>query len=552
MAEAATPLVPDVPTIARSRAGSNDVLDRLWRLLSSVRFAILLISVISLGVLAGTLVMQAPADVAASQTSFDAWLARPRAKYGEPWASIFGALDLYRVFSSLWFRSLLAVLTLSVVVCTVNRMPGITASVRRPVVRAPARLFERAPLRAEFEYGVSSRSGGAAVADGSAGTAGRITAEQAQLQAAKVLGARRFRTIHWEDGEARAVFADKNRFGKYGTFLNHIGIVAILGAAVLGSAFGWREDGFMVPEGSTREVGRGTGLAVRNDGFVDEYYPTGGAKDYRSDLVLLREGQEVARKTIRVNDPLEYAGVRFHQAFFGPAAVMRATDQNGAVVYDDGVALGYEFTGGGLSRNGGFFTLGSRNGLPTLAVYVLVPSNQLREPDPDIPAGSVRLELFEPRQARPTVIETLPQGQPKDILGYTFEFVRERQFSGIQVAYNPAVAWIWVACALMVLGTMAVFYFPLRRIWVRAEPAGDGGVRLRVAAVANRDVLFAREFEQLALDIDKEIGGLARTLGAPHRTEETAAPAAAAPAAAAPAAAAVAGGPSRPGAGNRP
>ncbi len=513
MAEVATPLVPDVPTIARARAGSNDVLDRLWRLLTSVRFAILLISVVVLGVLAGTLVMQAPAEIAANPDSFAAWLARPRAKYGEPWASIFGALDLYRAFSSLWFRSLVAVLTLSVVVCTVNRMPGITASVNRPTVKVPERLFERAPLRAEFEYGTSSRTVGAAGAaaggEGPAGDASHITAEQAQLQAAKVLGARRFRVIHWEDGEARAVFSDKNRFGKYGTFLNHIGIVAILGAAVLGSAFGWRDDGFMVPEGSTRQVGRDTGLTVRNDGFVDEYYVNGGAKDYRSDLVLLRDGQEVARKTIRVNDPLEYDGVRFHQAFFGPSAVMRATDPNGAVVYDDGVALGYEFTGGGLSRNGGFFTLGSRNGRPTLAVYVLVPSNQLREPDPDIPAGSVRLEFFEPRQARPTLIETLPQGQPREILGYTFEFVRERQFSGLQLAYNPMVNLIWAACAFMVLGTVAVFYFPLRRIWVRAEPFGDG-VKVRVAAVANRDVLFAREFEQLALDIDNEIMALAR------------------------------------------
>src|SRR5919109_4323838 len=133
MAELGTPakLVPETPTIARARAAKGDVFDRLWRLLASVRFAILLIALAAAGVLAGTVIMQAPAEVARNPDSFAGWLARPRAKYGEPWASLFALLDLYRVFSSFWFRGLLAVIVLAVVVCTVNRLPGILASVRR-------------------------------------------------------------------------------------------------------------------------------------------------------------------------------------------------------------------------------------------------------------------------------------------------------------------------------------------------------------------------------------------------------------------------------------
>jgi cytochrome c biogenesis protein len=481
-----TTLVADAPTISKARANSNDVIDRLWRLLSSVKFAIVLITLIAVGVLAGTLIMQAPNDVLASPASYEGWLSRTRVRYGEPWATIFAYLDLYRVFSSFWFRSLLAVLTLSVVVCTVNRMPGIVANARRPTVKVPERLFERAPLRAAF-------------------TIPGITPEQAQLQASKVLGAQRFRVVPWDDGSAKAVFADKNRFGKYGTFLNHVGIVTILGAAVLGGAFGWREDGFMVPEGSMREVGHATALTVRSDAFIDEYYANGTPKDFRSDLVLFESGTEVARKTIRVNDPLDYNGIRFHQAFFGPAAVIRVTDAQGQVIHDDGVALGWEFASGGISRNGGFFTLNNRR----LAVYVLLPAAQ-RGPDPDIPAGSVRLEIFEPRQPQPSAIETLPQGEERQILGYTFEFLREKQFSGLQISYNPAIDAIWFASACMVLGIIAVFYFPLRRLWVRADVRPDGGgITLRVAAIGNRDVLFSREFETLALAIEKEVAGVA-------------------------------------------
>jgi len=513
MAEANAPLqlVPEVPTIARSRAAQGDLFDRVWRLLSSVRFTMLLIAIAAAGVLAGTLILQAPADVRANPDSYTAWLVRPQGKYGQPWADIFVTLDLYRVFQSVWFRGTLAILSLAVVVCTVNRMPGIVASIRRPAIKVPERLFERAPLRAEFRFP-------------------EVAVEQAHEHVARVMGRYRYRLIPWQDSAASVVFGDRNRYGKAGTFLNHIGIITILGAAVLGNVLGWREEGFMVPEGSTRPVGHDTGLVVRNDGFTDEYFPSGMPKDYRSDLVLLQNGNEVARKTIRVNDPLDFNGVRFHQAFFGPAAVMHVTDSQGNVVFDDGVALGYEFDAGGLARNGGFFTLGNRNGLPTLAIYVLVPAAQ-RGVDPAIPAGSVRLEMFEPRQPRPSAIETLSQGTPKESMGYTFEFVRERQFSGLQVVRNPAVPVIWIAAAMMLVGMLTVFNFPLRRVWARLDPieederrttndesgaAGEdssvglrpsspSGVRVRLAAVSNRDVLFAREFEKLALEIDQRI-----------------------------------------------
>jgi cytochrome c biogenesis protein len=477
-------LVPDAPTVARARADKGDVFDRLWRLLCSVRFAILLITVAAAGVLVGTLVMQAPPDATLTAESFDVWQAGPRARYGELWHTLFAALDLYRVFSSFWWRGLMAVLTLSVVVCTINRAPGIFASARRPAVKVPARLFEKAPLQAAFRYG-------------------GLSPEQAQLQVAKVLGARRFRVLPTQDGDLRSVFADRNRFAKLATFVNHIGIVTLLGAAVVGNVLGWRENAFMVPEGSSRTVGHDSGLVVRNDGFTDEYYPSGTAKDYRSDIVVLRDGREVARKTIRVNDPLNFEGINFHQAFFGPAVVMRVKDQQGNVVFEDGVALGYQFNGTGVPRNGGFFVLGNRQ----MAVYLIAPSSQ-RGPDPEIPAGNVRMEIFLPRQERPSVIETMPQGEPREVLGFTFEFVRERQFSGLQVVHNPAINLIWFAAACMLLGAVTVFNFPLRRVWARAEPAPDGGVLLRLAAISNRDVLFAREFESLALAIDREIAPL--------------------------------------------
>jgi hypothetical protein len=41
--------------------------------------------------------------------------------------------------------------------------------------------------------------------------------------------------------------------------------------------------------------------------------PQGDVKDYKSDLSVIRDGKEVARKIIEVNDPLHYGGYHFYQ-----------------------------------------------------------------------------------------------------------------------------------------------------------------------------------------------------------------------------------------------
>lgn len=44
------------------------------------------------------------------------------------------------------------------------------------------------------------------------------------------------------------------------------------------------------------------------------YRPTPPIRAYKSDLALLKDGEEVARKTILVNDPLHFGGYHFYQA----------------------------------------------------------------------------------------------------------------------------------------------------------------------------------------------------------------------------------------------
>lgn len=51
--------------------------------------------------------------------------------------------------------------------------------------------------------------------------------------------------------------------------------------------------------------------------FVTVFLPPQMPKEYRSTLVLEKDGQTLAHKTIRVNDPLYYGGYHFYQSTFG-------------------------------------------------------------------------------------------------------------------------------------------------------------------------------------------------------------------------------------------
>ena len=66
---------------------------------------------------------------------------------------------------------------------------------------------------------------------------------------------------------------------------------------------------------------------------------TGQATDFTTDLGVFQNGQEIARKTIRVNDPLAVDGYTFHQNGFGPAPDLLITGANGKPLWDGAVPL---------------------------------------------------------------------------------------------------------------------------------------------------------------------------------------------------------------------
>jgi cytochrome c biogenesis protein len=448
-----------------------------------MRVALLLLGVLALLTLAGTLLAQAPAAVKGDPQAYADWLDSVRPKYGG-WTGILDALGFFSVFSSIWFKGILVLLSASLISCSVRNIPRLWRRATRPRMVMTEAFFDRAPLRTAI----------ASPAD--------RDATLAKLRAA--FRSHHFRTATRNDGDDVHVCADRFRWAPFGRIVAHLSFVVILLGAALTATGGFRDEGFAVPVGEKKSVGNGTDLTVEAKSFSDSYYASGEPRDYASKLVLYENGAPVKSQEVRVNHPMRYDGVAFYQSFFGPAVVVQAKSEDGRVLFDRGVPLLY-------GSKDGTHVIG-RFSLPEQGLTVFAVAPQSGEVDPRIGAGQTQLEVYRSETDAQAGFRVLSQGKPARIAGVDFTFVRERQYAGLIVARDPGSSLIWIGSTLLVLGMCMTFFFPHRRVRAVVRP-GAGGSEVGVAAIRRRDPAFAEQFEHLVEDIRRAVAGRAQPEG---------------------------------------
>jgi cytochrome c biogenesis protein len=448
-----------------------------FRQLTSMRVALVLLFVLALLTLAGTLLAQAPDAVRGGSRAYAEWVDSVRPKYGG-WTGILDTLGLFTVFSSIWFKATLLLLSASVLSCSARRAPRLWRTATRPRMLMTEAFFERAPHRAAIASGEDP------------------DAALATLRA--VFRSHRFRTATAGDGDDVQVCADRFRWSPFGRIVAHVSFVVIVAGAVVTATGGFRDEAFAVPVGDKRSVGHGTEMTVEAKSFADSYYTSGEPSDYASNVVLYKEGARVGAQEIRVNHPMRYDGVTFYQSFFGPTVVMEAKTKEGKVVFDRGVPLLYG-SDDETHRIGRFL-------LPKQGLTVFVVSPESGEVDPRIAAGQTQLEVYRTATDKPVGVRVLSQGREAMIGGVAFTFLREREFTGLIVARDPGSTLVWVGAGLLLLGMFTVFFLPHRRVRAVIRRRA-GGSEIGIAAIKRRDPAFAEQFERLVEDMQRAAGG---------------------------------------------
>jgi len=265
-------------------------------------------------------------------------------------------------------------------------------------------------------------------------------------------------------------------------------------AAAVTSRFG-DEQGLVVPEGESltvQPIGTPGLLLVKNLGFDAPGFETGMPSDFTTDVAVFQDGQEIARKTIRVNDPLAVGGYTFHQNGFGPAPHLVIRDTAGQPLWDAQVPM-----------------TDSARGAPY--VTMAVPGRDF----------GLQLLLTKDEQGRGVVL-VLPyrilgqnaDGQPivqnltavtllrgdtrvSDELGVSIELTDFGEYTLLIAKRDPGQGIVWLAFASLITGIAITFYLPRRRVWARLSPDGRLGLVWR----SDRYIDVEREFGRLLDDL---------------------------------------------------
>lgn len=458
-----------------------------WGTLTSVRFAVLQIAAIAVAGLIGTLVRQFPSfalhdpgayanQVADMHRRWDA-ISIAGVSIGPSLVDVFDRLGFFRIFSAPWFVLMLSVLVISIVCCTLERTPRLWRGVRYVNVEQPPPFFDhRLSERAAF--------GGASLSP---------------EEVAKALRARHFKVRRGatEDGAgATYVYGDRNQYFRMATLLTHLGLILFLIGGAITAGFGF-ETVVFVGEGQTapvQPVGTPHNLLVKNISFEAPQRPDGSFEDFRTDLAVYQDGQEIARKTIRVNDPLSVAGYVFHQNTFGPSADLDIRDSAGNLVWSGPIVMVPD----------------EQSGLPS--AFMTIPGSQIgllmvldRATDGTGLLGILGVGPIDASGGSAILFQAAlglgATSRPVDTSGYSIGWTKAGAWTGMVIKSDPGQGFIWVAFLSLISGLLLSFYFPRRRVWARFSEG-----RVQLAMLAERYVDAPREFGNLLDHLEAKSG----------------------------------------------
>jgi cytochrome c biogenesis protein len=448
---------------------------RLWRLFTSVNFAVVQIVAVAVLAVFGMTIRQLPGFAFRSPGDYAAEMDRLRSIYepvlGVGLVDLLERLQLFHVFTSTPFSVALLVLAASILICTLDRTPRLwqqSAAIR--VVQPGAYFDPRLPDRVSIAAGPGLTS-----------EAVRRALRRHRLSVREETG---------PDG-ARYLYGDRNRWTKLATLVSHLGLILFLVAGLVTARFG-DEQGLVVAEGDTltvQPIGTPGLLLVQNLAFEAPGLETGTPSDFTTDLAVYRDGELIARKLVRVNDPLAAGGYTFHQNGFGPAPDLEIRSTiDGSVLWSGPIPL--TDAAGGLpygaipipGRPYGLELLLDRttDGVGLLIALPYAVRGMNTDGTPDVIRG------FAVRVLRGETVDMEGLDMTVELRGFS-------EYTLLIAKRDPGAAIVWAAFVALLAGLTVTFYLPRRRVWARLGRDG----RVDLVGRSDRQVDFDREFGSL-------------------------------------------------------
>ncbi|MEK7396692.1 MAG: cytochrome c biogenesis protein ResB [Candidatus Poribacteria bacterium] len=405
----------------------------------SIKVAIVLLILLIAASIIGTLVPQG-----LTQDQY-------REKYGESKYSIMTKLQLLDVYHSYWYTVLLFIFCLNLVTCsTINLKPLVKILKNKNYVSDSTDLSKMAFYK---EIPVPSKTNQAKLNETS--------------QQIKDIFSRSLYKLKYSDESIN--YFERGKISRLGPFVTHASIILILIGGILVGRLGFNEY-INVPVGSTVDVPR-TNFQIRADDFKAEFYPNSQTpKEYTSVLTVIEGGVEKLTKTIEVNHPLEYRGVRFYQSSYGASDSVEIELSKKSPDGSSKEVIGtYGFTTGHeILVPNTQLKIVLANYVPD---FVLDESGNIgsRSNDPQNPAALLELYDGNELKYKSWVFQKFPEFHASKESEYSMKFNASGYYTGLQVSKSPFLFIVWLGFFIMVVGMFLSFYMPYKRIWVKTS-----------------------------------------------------------------------------------
>ncbi|MCK4415124.1 MAG: cytochrome c biogenesis protein ResB [Candidatus Eisenbacteria sp.] len=478
------------------RPRSRNMLTQLYELLTDTSFAIVVLIALAVASILGVVVVD--------QVPFRGDYARMAYpdRTGDPIVWLLIHVVPEQPFRCIFFRTLLALLSLSLLACTIKRWRH---HWRRAltVLPPPAGIFD-APATRRWTT--------------------RMDPRHEELTG---FLKKRFFAVRLRAGDDRLTLS-ATRFGvsELGSVITHVGLLLLIVGALVMASTGFSELVWMRP-GDTVTIPQ-PGFQVTLEDFRIETTSAGRVSAYISSVALREDTTLVERTEIKVNKPLRHRGYSLYQSSY-------RQDPTKVHSIDVVLDLGSLGAGDGAGERGAGEEVPAQTpeGMPGRQA---IPNRFLEPLTVTVPWGE-RIALPETPYA--VAIDTffadfrigeegpgLDSNEPRNpaallrfykgdsLAGRTWYFLLHPQMpvgtgpdlpmriadyspqltAGLEVATHPGSGWVWAGFAFVSLGTVLVFLLRREQLWLRLRTVGS---RREIALIhqgaAKQAPEFARE-----------------------------------------------------------
>ena len=461
----------------------------LWRQLTSMRTALILLLLLAIGSIPGSLIPQRDQDQ----------LKVVRFIQDHPVLSQwYERFSLFDVFGSPWFSAIYLLLFLSLIGCVIPRLTVHLGALRQAPTLTPKNL-DRLQYPERFS---STRS-----------------IEETLDIAESWFKKHRFRFLRNID----SISAEKGYARETGNIVFHLSLILFLIAMAMGSLGGQKGEAIVIEDDTFTNVAtsydnlsHGHYFDLKNlDNFtlkVDKFTPkyelaSGAPLDYVLDVTTTVNQKQPVKQIVKVNHPLSFGNTNVYLQANGYAPVVTVRDGSGSIVFDGPVAF--------LPQDSNFTSIGAiklpdaqpqqigfiGTFLPT-AVMDKVKGGFSSFPDAIDPrlllsawVGDLGLDKGIPQSVyrldttglERIGIKNMAVGDTWNFAEGSITFQGWKRWVNLQIVRDPGKDWAISGAILALFGLMLTLFVKRRRIWVRVEFSDSSGSVISVAGLQRHE-----------------------------------------------------------------